>query len=553
MFHLYTNSHPFAFCLVLSGGYAGGLRDGKHSYYEGGVRVPFLVRYPGHVPAGKVNSQSIISSLDWLPTICTFAGCQIPWDKVEGEDLTDVLEGSNRSRQKPVMWRGICEGSNNPGCFNRLYMRYGKWKLHEIGRNRALYDLSVDPSERNNVYSKNPDVVEELLQSLYGWDRTLPSGNARLPSSPLPFDPNEDAPDIMIPELEGGGGGGSSPTPRPPTPRPPTPSPPTSPTPPFSESCQTFTIPFQASALAYCGFSDTSDLHEGNCGSGPVDSLKLEKEENNNLCQSDCFVSHVKAGEYVDYSFTTTTDNQNVEISAIVASLSPKRFEMELVEDSLSSGARRAPGKGYRVFEKETWNVMVPKRGSNTLRVTFLDENMNLCSVGIRPSGNTPSSSGGDDTSAVADFVDNGPDCETFSVPFQASALSYCNFADSSASHRGNCGSGPVDAKASTTCSCHIAFVQPGEYLDYYFTTDRDNQDVIVTVNVAGIRPGRQMELQLLNDDSKIGRVSTPSNGYEEFEPRTWRTTVASSGLNGIRITFLDPNINFCTMEINLE
>ena len=51
-------------------GFAGPFRGGKHDQYEGGIRIPFIVRWPGHVPAGRVDEQSVISGADWLPTLC---------------------------------------------------------------------------------------------------------------------------------------------------------------------------------------------------------------------------------------------------------------------------------------------------------------------------------------------------------------------------------------------------------------------------------------------------------------------------------------------------
>jgi arylsulfatase A-like enzyme len=65
---------PKEFNLV---GWSGGLRGQKHDQHEGGIRSPFIIRWPGYVPAGKVNHDSITSALDWLPTLCRIAGVTI--------------------------------------------------------------------------------------------------------------------------------------------------------------------------------------------------------------------------------------------------------------------------------------------------------------------------------------------------------------------------------------------------------------------------------------------------------------------------------------------
>lgn len=97
-------------------GSAGEFKGGKFSYHEGGVRVPFIVRprSPERVPAGAVNSKSLISALDWTPTLLILAG--VPYEPTwfEGEDVSDIWTvGDNaanggvavRSRTNPLFWK----------------------------------------------------------------------------------------------------------------------------------------------------------------------------------------------------------------------------------------------------------------------------------------------------------------------------------------------------------------------------------------------------------------------------------------------------------------
>ena len=150
-------------------GYAGEHRGGKHEQYEGGTRVPFIVRWPGHVPAGRVEHDSVGSFIDWLPTLCAIAGVDDLPEKLDGEDTSDVWLGTSRERATPLFWKTSSVGSAPA-------IRDGKWKLH-LGRRDPgieLYDLSIDPSESNNVAEQQPEVVARLSQQLKQWVRELP-------------------------------------------------------------------------------------------------------------------------------------------------------------------------------------------------------------------------------------------------------------------------------------------------------------------------------------------------------------------------------------------
>lgn len=149
-------------------GYAGGLRGGKHDQYEGGVRSPFIIRWPGRIPAGKVNNSSIISGLDWLPSLCALAGISIDAAELDGEDVSDIWLGADRSRKKPLFWRTSAPNA-------RPSIRSGNWKLHQKRRGGTeLYNLSNDPEERQNIATRHPEVVERLEQQLDLWLNELP-------------------------------------------------------------------------------------------------------------------------------------------------------------------------------------------------------------------------------------------------------------------------------------------------------------------------------------------------------------------------------------------
>jgi N-acetylgalactosamine-6-sulfatase len=151
-------------------GYTGEPRGGKHGMYEGGVRVPFIIRWPGHVPAGQVNRTSVIGGIDWLPTLCRIAGATINSTGIDGEDVSGIWSGKDRDRTKPLFWK-----TNNVR--SDIGVRDGQWKLLYPNRNKGeteLYDLSADPGESTNVAAKHPEVVKLLTAKIEQWNATLP-------------------------------------------------------------------------------------------------------------------------------------------------------------------------------------------------------------------------------------------------------------------------------------------------------------------------------------------------------------------------------------------
>ena len=160
-------------------GSPGVLRARKRSLYEGGVRMPCVVRWPGRVPAGRVDKTSVLSAVDWLPTVCGLAGVNVPDIRPDGEDVSDILMGKSRPRKGPLFWQwrgsvlGAFRKQYEPP---RLAVREGQWKLfaNDDGKRVELYDIPADPAEKTDLAEKNPEVVARLLPKLLGWKKTLP-------------------------------------------------------------------------------------------------------------------------------------------------------------------------------------------------------------------------------------------------------------------------------------------------------------------------------------------------------------------------------------------
>jgi N-acetylgalactosamine-6-sulfatase len=161
-------------------GSAGPLRGRKRSLYEGGVREPFIVRWPAVTPAGRVDNTSVMAGCDFLPSLCALAGAALPEGiELDGQDLSAILKGKPADRSKPLMWEWRFSVYNH--IWNRspiLSIRDGNYKLLlNPDRSRIeLYDIPRDPSERDNLAARHPEVVDRLAARVLAWQKTLPSG-----------------------------------------------------------------------------------------------------------------------------------------------------------------------------------------------------------------------------------------------------------------------------------------------------------------------------------------------------------------------------------------
>jgi len=166
------NNHPTTWNSV---GETGGLKGRKRSLYGGGVKVPFIVRYPGVVPAGKVDKTTVIAAVDMLPTLCSIAGVALPNSyKPDGQNVLEAFKGKEFKRSQPIFqyWQGNAAGVNWP----RLTVVDGEWKLlmnyHKT--KIELYKHLEDWGEENNVAEQHPEVVERLSAMCLDYYHSLP-------------------------------------------------------------------------------------------------------------------------------------------------------------------------------------------------------------------------------------------------------------------------------------------------------------------------------------------------------------------------------------------
>ena len=171
------------------------LRAGKGSYYEGGIRVPTIIQWPGKVKAGTVTDKPIVN-LDFYPTFKEILGISLPNKVLDGQSLLPVLKGGTL-RKRPLFWHFPIYLQSSPAANNDArdpqfrtrpgsVIRYGDWKLHQYFEDDGieLYNLKADLGERNNLHHSHPDKVKELLAMLEEWRKRT--------NAPVPMEPNPD-------------------------------------------------------------------------------------------------------------------------------------------------------------------------------------------------------------------------------------------------------------------------------------------------------------------------------------------------------------------------
>ncbi len=166
---LYTSDNGPWLQYGVDGGSAGSLRAGKGTTFEGGMRVPGIVRWPARIPAGQVNSE-VVSNMDVLPTFAALAGAKLPEHTIDGHDIRPLLFGEEGARS-PYENFFYFAGSQPPRV-NLRAVRRGKWKLHvrrtEAGFEAAeLYDLHEDVGEKFDRRELFPEVTESLLEAAH--------------------------------------------------------------------------------------------------------------------------------------------------------------------------------------------------------------------------------------------------------------------------------------------------------------------------------------------------------------------------------------------------
>jgi arylsulfatase A len=139
----------------------------KSTLWEGGIRVPCLMRWPSRLPQGKVVTQPAIT-MDLAATFAALAGAQpAPDAAFDGMDLLPILTG-----QSPACERTFCWRIDRPGRRQKA-IRHGDWKYLQDGNVEMLFNLRADIGERDDRYREHPELMADLKQRLAAWEAEM--------------------------------------------------------------------------------------------------------------------------------------------------------------------------------------------------------------------------------------------------------------------------------------------------------------------------------------------------------------------------------------------
>jgi len=147
------------------------LKGGKAWMFEGGIRVPCIVRYPKVIPAGQVCHE-FLTALEITPTLWKLAGVQPPKELVlDGYDMLPVLAGKQSSPRQEMFWQRRADKA----------ARVGHWKWVESDRGNGLFDLSKDIGEQHDLSERHPDKLKELKARFANWKKAMAAAEPRGP------------------------------------------------------------------------------------------------------------------------------------------------------------------------------------------------------------------------------------------------------------------------------------------------------------------------------------------------------------------------------------
>jgi arylsulfatase A-like enzyme len=144
----------------------GGLSHSKMTLWEGGIRVPAFVRWPGKIKAGT-TTQQVAVTMDWTATILEAAGAKANKDfPLDGIDLMPILTGKKSSVDRTLYWRTFQRSKQKA-------ILEGKWKYLKVEDGEYLFDVSTDPTEKNDLKLKEEERFKKMKEKFAKWEETV--------------------------------------------------------------------------------------------------------------------------------------------------------------------------------------------------------------------------------------------------------------------------------------------------------------------------------------------------------------------------------------------
>jgi arylsulfatase A-like enzyme len=158
----------------------GSLRDAKGTVYEGGIRVPAFLHWPGKLASR--GTKSVTTLCDWLPTLAAAAGIPAKTRQpMDGMNLWPALSGQRELPERENLFFSIMTGKNAP----HYALREGRFKLIRLGGKEELYDVESDPAEKNNLLPEREADARPLREKMNAWAALAPA-DSPTPSTAAP-------------------------------------------------------------------------------------------------------------------------------------------------------------------------------------------------------------------------------------------------------------------------------------------------------------------------------------------------------------------------------
>jgi len=158
-----------------NGGHGNGgnapLRGFKSTMWEGGLRVPFVVRWPGHVPAGRINDE-FLTALEIVPSLLVATGAPAPENVIlDGFDMWPVLRGEQPSPRTEMFWQRRGDKA----------ARVTNWKWLDSAKGKGLYNLADDPGETRDLSQERPEIAKMVQDRFWAWRESMEEAEPRGP------------------------------------------------------------------------------------------------------------------------------------------------------------------------------------------------------------------------------------------------------------------------------------------------------------------------------------------------------------------------------------
>lgn len=289
------------------------------------------------------------------------------------------------------------------------------------------------------------------------------------------------------------------------------------------EEALTVAVPYRVRAIDFTNFNDSDTVHEGTCGSGPVDQQTVSDGG------ITCGVAYTKPGEWLDYSLQVATEGKFNFVSRVAGNTTGKTIRL-LIDGTPLGGSQAVPGAGWTSFADRTVSDVALSAGSHMLRVLFETGDTNLNYIDVTPG--------------------------SLSLPQRIEAENYQRAFESTPNSNSGTGCNRGDGvdMASTSDAgggCLVGWATAGEWLEYDVTVPQSGL-FDFTARMASASAGRTLQLSV--DGAPIGSpLTSPSAGYNAFDDRKLQNVSLSAGPHVVRATFVqgDLNLNYIDVAVH--